>query len=61
MKWSRDHVLTWGYKRNLIVTVDLDRIKVISSGNVNAIMQKSVFQNSYLVAILELKSDQVKI
>jgi hypothetical protein len=24
MKWSRDHVLTWGYMRNLMFTVDTD-------------------------------------
>jgi hypothetical protein len=25
LKWSRDHVLTWGYKRNLML--NLDRLK----------------------------------
>jgi hypothetical protein len=34
MKWSRDHVLTWGYRRNRMLTVDLDRPHVISSGGV---------------------------
>jgi hypothetical protein len=29
MKWFRDHVLTWGYIRDLMLTVDLDRLNVI--------------------------------
>jgi hypothetical protein len=32
MKWSRDHVLTWGYMRDLALTVDFDRLNIISSG-----------------------------
>jgi hypothetical protein len=34
MKWSRDHVLTWGYMRDLMSTVNFDRLNVISSGSV---------------------------
>jgi hypothetical protein len=34
MKWSMDHVLTWGFMRDLMLTVDLDRLNVISSGSV---------------------------
>jgi hypothetical protein len=40
MKWSRDHVLTCGYRRDM--TVDLDKLKIISSGSVAKKMQKSV-------------------
>jgi hypothetical protein len=32
MKWSRDHVLTWTYSSDLMLTVDVDRLKDISSG-----------------------------
>jgi hypothetical protein len=34
MKWSRDHVLTWGYRKDLMLTVDLDKLNVISSDSV---------------------------
>jgi hypothetical protein len=34
MKWYRDHVLTLGYWRDRMVTVDFDRLNVISSGSV---------------------------
>jgi hypothetical protein len=34
MKWSRDHALTWGYMRDPMSTVELDRLNVVSSGSV---------------------------
>jgi hypothetical protein len=42
MKRSRDHVLTWGYRRYFMLTVDEDidrlRLKVISSGMSGSVM-----------------------
>jgi hypothetical protein len=29
MKLSRDHVLTWGYMRDVLLIVDLDKLTVI--------------------------------
>jgi hypothetical protein len=34
MKWSRDHVLAWGYRINLMLTADLEWLKFIGSGSV---------------------------
>jgi hypothetical protein len=34
LKWSSVLTWPWGYRRNLMPTVDLDRLKVISSGSV---------------------------
>jgi hypothetical protein len=34
MELSRGHVLTWGYRSGLMLTVDPDRLKVISSDSV---------------------------
>jgi hypothetical protein len=62
MKWSRDHVLTCGYRRDLLLTVDLDRIKVISSGSVvMKIDAKVCFPRWPSGSQSYLKSDQMKI
>jgi hypothetical protein len=48
-------MLTWGYRRDLMLTVVISS-KVISSGSVVMKMQKSVFQDGCLVAIFEVQS-----
>jgi hypothetical protein len=59
MKWSRDHVLTWSFRRDLKLTVELDRLKVISSGSVvMKIDAKVCFQNGHLAVIFEIRSGQ---
>jgi hypothetical protein len=61
MKWSRNHVLTWGYRRDLMVIVDLYKLKVIkniSSGSVVMKIKKSVFQEGHLTGIFEVGSGQ---
>jgi hypothetical protein len=40
--WSRDHVLTWGYMRYLMLT-DLDRLNVISLDSVVMKIDASLF------------------
>jgi hypothetical protein len=59
MKWSRDHVLTWGYMTDLRfrLTVDLDRLNIIISGSVvMTIDAKYVFQEGHLAAIYKVRS-----
>jgi hypothetical protein len=49
MKWFS---LICGYRRNIMLTVDLDRLKVISSGSEDEDRCKSlVFQDGHLAAI----------
>jgi hypothetical protein len=44
-----DHVLTWGYWRDLMLTADLDRLKVIISGSgVMKINAKVCFPGSHI-------------
>jgi hypothetical protein len=57
MKWSRDLVFTWGYMRDLMLTVDLDRLNVISSGTYYEDRCKSIFSKRAICSPNGLKFD----
>jgi hypothetical protein len=64
MKWSRDHVLTCSYMRDLdcsssqTINAIIDRLNAISSGSVvyMKLDAKICFQGDHLAAIFEVRS-----